>query len=151
MVDRHGLHPQLFPEDGPTYAMAPRAAEMYGVPMDPLPSLHPEPLVEDRTLTFGDLNLEVRHAPGHAPGHVVLIDHAARRVVGGDVLFRGSVGRTDLPGGDAETLAQSIERVLYTLPDDYTVWPGHGPETTIGEEKAGNPFVNAAGSGMMQR
>ena len=151
MVDRHGLHPQLFPEDGPTYAMAPRAAEMYGVPMDPLPSLHPEPLVEGRTLTFGDLNLEVRHAPGHAPGHVVLIDHAARRVVGGDVLFRGSVGRTDLPGGDAETLAQSIERVLYTLPDDYTVWPGHGPETTIGEEKAGNPFVNAAGSGMMQR
>ena len=151
MVGRHGLHPQLFPEDGPTYEMAPRAAEMYGVPMDPLPSLHPEPLVEGRTLTFGDLNLEVCHAPGHAPGHVVLIDHAARRVVGGDVLFRGSVGRTDLPGGDAEALAQSIERVLYTLPDDYAVWPGHGPETTIGEEKAGNPFVNAAGSGMMQR
>ena len=70
--------------------------------------------------------------------------------MGGDVLFRGSVGRTDLPGGDAPTLARSIETVLYALPDDRVVWPGHGPATTIGEEKAANPFVNGAGTGMMQ-
>ena len=71
-------------------------------------------------------------------------------MVGGDVLFRGSVGRTDLPGGDAATLARSISSVLYALSDDMEVWPGHGPTTTIGEERASNPFVNGAGTGMMQ-
>ena len=151
MVERYGLYPRLLAEDGPTYSMGPKAAELYGVPMDPLPDLDPEPLRDGDTLRFGALELEVRHAPGHAPGHVVFIDHATRNVVGGDVLFRGSVGRTDLPGGDAATLARSIEEVLFALPEDYTVWPGHGPETSIGEEKAGNPFVNAAGTGMMQR
>ena len=151
MVERYGLHPRLLPEDQPTYGMAPRAAEMYGVPMDALPELDPAPLEADATLRFGTLDLEVRHTPGHAPGHVVFIDHAGRAVVGGDVLFKGSVGRTDLPGGDAQALATSIAEVLYALPDDYRVWPGHGPETCIGDEKEGNPFVNAAGTGMMQR
>ena len=133
-----------------TYAMAPRAAELYGVPMDPLPELDPEPLVDGSELVFGDLRLTVQWTPGHAPGHVVFVEENGVNVVGGDVLFRGSVGRTDLPGGDAPTLARSIETVLYALPDDRVVWPGHGPTTTIGEEKAANPFVNGAGTGMMQ-
>jgi glyoxylase-like metal-dependent hydrolase (beta-lactamase superfamily II) len=71
-------------------------------------------------------------------------------VVGGDVLFRESVGRTDLPGGDARGLALSITREMYTLPDDYQVFPGHGEPTTIGHERRFNPFVNAAGSGLLQ-
>ena len=72
-------------------------------------------------------------------------------MIGGDVLFQGSIGRTDLPEGDPGVLRKSIEEVLYTLPDHYTVVPGHGPTTTIGAERAANPFVNAAGSGMLQQ
>jgi glyoxylase-like metal-dependent hydrolase (beta-lactamase superfamily II) len=82
---------------------------------------------------------------------VVFVDDSAARVIGGDVLFQGSIGRTDLPGGNASQLAKSIEQVLYTLPDHYTVVPGHGPATSIGVERAGNPFVNAMGTGMLQR
>ena len=151
MAERYGLHPRLHPADRDTYLMAPRAAELYGVPMDPLPPLHEEALRVGESIRFGALELEVRFTPGHAPGHVVFVDHAARAVVGGDVLFRGSVGRTDLPGGDAPRLVDSIQTAVYTLPDDYTVQGGHGSATTIGEEKQSNPFVNAAGTGMMQR
>ena len=150
MKNRYGLLPRLHPEDRITYEMAPRAGEMYGVPMDVLPELHPDPLEDGEVLEFGSLTLTVRWTPGHAPGHVVFIDEVGGHVVGGDVLFRGSVGRTDLPGGDAATLVRSISSVLYALPDDMEVWPGHGPTTTIGEEQASNPFVNGAGTGMMQ-
>ena len=95
------------------------------------------------TVSFGNTTLEVRFTPGHAPGHVVLYHAPTQVVIGGDVLFRGSIGRTDLPGGDFDTLARSIRHQLYTLPDAVTVYPGHGPETTIGFEKANNPFVPA--------
>jgi glyoxylase-like metal-dependent hydrolase (beta-lactamase superfamily II) len=118
--------------------------------MDPLPELG-QPLDEHHILQCGEQSLEWRFTPGHAPGHVVFICHAERWVVGGDVLFRGSVGRTDLPGCNPKELVSSIENQLYSLPDDYTVWPGHGPSTTVGEEKLTNPFVNGAGTGMMQR
>lgn len=150
MMERYGLQPMMLEEDRPTYEMAPRAAELYGVPMDPLPAWHPEPLRAGQSWPSGTLTLEVRWTPGHAPGHVVFVDHEGGRVIGGDVLFAGSVGRTDLPGGDPDQLAQSIERELYSLPDHYEVHPGHGPATTIGAEKASNPFVNAAGTGMIQ-
>jgi len=118
--------------------------------MDPLPELG-QPLDEQHIIQCGEESLEWRFTPGHAPGHVVFICHAERWVVGGDVLFRGSVGRTDLPGCNPKELVSSIENQLYSLPDDYTVWPGHGPSTTVGEEKLTNPFVNGAGTGMMQR
>ncbi len=148
--DRWGLSPCLHPLDRPTYDQAPRAASVYGVPMDPLPELG-QPLDEQHSIQCGEESLEWRFTPGHAPGHVVFICHAERWVVGGDVLFRGSVGRTDLPGCNPKELVSSIENQLYSLPDDYTVWPGHGPSTTVGEEKLTNPFVNGAGTGMMQR
>lgn len=151
MFERFGLSPRLHPLDHLTYSMAPRAAELYGVGLDSLPPLHEEPLTDGGTLEFGQLRLQVRLAPGHSPGHVVFIDSVAARVIGGDVLFQGSIGRTDLPGGDADTLASSIVDVLYVLPDHYTVVPGHGPATTIGVERAGNPYVNGAGSGLLQR
>ena len=151
MVDRFGLRPRMHDLDRETYAMAPRAAELYGVPMDPLPEPLEAGFEDGESLKFGDLELEVRFTPGHAPGHVVFIDSAGRRIIGGDVLFQGSIGRTDLPGGDPAVLRRSIEEVLYALPEDYSVVPGHGPITDIGAERRNNPFVNAAGTGMLQR
>jgi hydroxyacylglutathione hydrolase len=93
-------------------------------------------------ITFGNSELEVRFVPGHAPGHVAFVNHADRFVIGGDVLFRGSVGRTDFPLSDFDTLARSIRTQLYTLPDDYIVYPGHMRTTTVGLEKRTNPFVS---------
>lgn len=98
-------------------------------------------LAAGQTITFGNTELEVRFVPGHAPGHVAFVNHADRFVIGGDVLFRGSVGRTDLPLGDFETLVHSIRTQLYTLSDEYVVYAGHMGTTTIGQEKKTNPFV----------
>ncbi|PWJ58760.1 glyoxylase-like metal-dependent hydrolase (beta-lactamase superfamily II) [Dyadobacter jejuensis] len=92
-------------------------------------------------VAFGNTRLEVRFVPGHAPGHVAFIDHPSHTVIGGDVLFRQSIGRTDLPGGDMNTLLMSIRKQLFTLPDDYTVYAGHMEPTTIGFEKKHNPFL----------
>ncbi|HAZ62126.1 MAG TPA: MBL fold metallo-hydrolase [Armatimonadetes bacterium] len=86
----------------------------------------------------GHLNFEVRYVPGHSPGSVAL--YIPGHVFAGDVLFSGSIGRTDLPGGDHDLLMQSIREQLMTLPDATVVWPGHGPATTIGEERQNNPF-----------
>lgn len=98
-------------------------------------------LEEASAITVGNLTLDVLHCPGHTPGHVVLVNHEAKLVIAGDVLFKGSIGRTDFPKGDMETLLNSIQNKLFTLGDDYQVIPGHGPTTTIGHEKATNPFV----------
>lgn len=94
-------------------------------------------------IAVGDEELEVRFTPGHAPGHVVFVHHAGRMVFAGDTLFRDSIGRYDLPGADGPTLFQSIRTQLFSLPDDFTVYPGHGPATTIGYEREHNPFVGA--------
>ncbi len=98
------------------------------------------PLVPGRPLRFGRQELEIAHTPGHSPGSVTLIDHAGRRAFVGDLVFAGSVGRTDLPGGDFETLLESIRRVILPLPDDYQLLPGHGPFTSVGVERVSNPF-----------
>jgi len=105
----------------------------------------------DRTLQEGErfnaagIELEVLETPGHSVGHIVLVCKQAQpwRVFGGDVLFAGSIGRTDFPDGSFETLCRAIHEKLFTLPDDTIVYPGHGPETTIGREKRTNPFVGA--------
>ena len=117
---------------------------------------HPLPhplldLVPGEMISCGDLALEIRFVPGHAPGHVALVCREHGWVLGGDVLFQGSIGRTDLPGSVPRDLRESIEREMYTLPDDMVVWPGHGGSTTIGAEKRSNPFVNASGTGLLQR
>jgi glyoxylase-like metal-dependent hydrolase (beta-lactamase superfamily II) len=95
------------------------------------------------TLTLAGITLEVRETPGHSAGHVVFICHEAEFVLGGDVLFAGSIGRTDFPDGSMDTLARSIRQQLYTLPEQMHVLPGHGPPTTIGQEMRTNPFVPA--------
>ncbi len=93
------------------------------------------------TLEIGKLKLEVRHCPGHTPGHIVLVEENERAVFTGDCLFSGTIGRTDLPGGDHEQLIDSIKENILSLGDDFTVYCGHGPETSVGREKAGNPFL----------
>jgi hydroxyacylglutathione hydrolase len=96
-------------------------------------------LAEGDRVTFGDIALTVLHTPGHTPGGISF--HTDRCVFVGDALFYGSIGRTDFPGGDYDTLIASIRTKLFTLDDDTTVYTGHGPATTIGQEKRNNPFV----------
>ncbi len=106
------------------------------------PIREPDEFLEHgQSIQVGEETLEVRFTPGHAPGHVVFIHHDSRQVFGGDTLFQGSIGRFDLPMADGPTLLQSIREQLLTLPDDYTVYPGHGPATTIGAERATNPYI----------
>ena len=98
-------------------------------------------LAEGDSFQFGNVKLDVIFVPGHAPGHVAFVNHADRYVIGGDVLFRGSIGRTDFPYCNHADLIDSIRTQFFTLPDDYTVYPGHMESTTIGQEKRTNPFV----------
>jgi hydroxyacylglutathione hydrolase len=95
---------------------------------------------EGDVITFGKQILRVLFVPGHSPGHVAFYSEEARAIIAGDVLFHNSIGRTDLPGGNYETLIQSIHQQFFKLPDEVIVYPGHGPETTIGYEKKTNPF-----------
>src|ERR1700752_3892410 len=96
---------------------------------------------DGQTYDVGELKFEVLHCPGHTPGHVVLYERKERKVFVGDVLFAGSIGRADLPGGSMEQLLDSIRNKLLTLDDDVTVYSGHGPLTTIGEGRLTNPFL----------
>lgn len=124
--------------DLPLLRSLPDQGRMFGVPFPASPE--PDRLLEHGdTIEFGSRVFEVRHAPGHSPGHVVLVTQGVALV--GDVLFAGSVGRTDLPGGSMSQLLKSIRTQLLTLPDDTVVYSGHGPETTIGEERNSNPFL----------
>jgi hydroxyacylglutathione hydrolase len=102
-------------------------------------------LKEGDVITFGKQSLNVLFVPGHAPGHVAFYNEREKIVIAGDVLFYNSIGRTDLPGGDYDTLITSIHEKLFTLPDDVIVYPGHGPETSIGFEKRTNPFCALVG------
>jgi hydroxyacylglutathione hydrolase len=99
---------------------------------------------DGQTYDVGELQFKVLHCPGHTPGHVVLYAPKQQKVFVGDVLFAGSIGRTDLPGGSTEQLLDSIKNKLLTLDDDVTVYSGHGPLTTIGEERLTNPFLTGS-------
>jgi len=128
----------LHPADRFLYDATPAQARSFGIQVDSLPPPDHELAHGDR-LRLGDEQLEVRFAPGHSPGSVCLVGDGY--VVAGDVLFQGSIGRTDLPGGDFDTLITSIREQLLTLPDETRVLSGHGPPTTIGEERRTNPFL----------
>ena len=117
-------------------------AMLFGMRIDP----GPEPTIELKPgmrLHIGSFSLEVRHAPGHTPGHVVFYCPTQRVAFCGDVIFQGSIGRTDLPGGSYATLMHSIRTQILTLPDETRLLCGHGPETTVAAEKAHNPFLHA--------
>ena len=134
----------LHPADLQLYGAAPMQAQMFGIRMEPLPPVDGE-LAEGGTVRFGECTLAVRFAPGHAPGHVILVGDGVALV--GDVIFNGSVGRTDLPGGDFGTLMRSIRAQVLTLPDETTLHTGHGPDTTVAHERRTNPFVTGVYGG----
>jgi len=133
----------------------------YGLPMQPLAmGIQPHQLAglgmeyadppkvtrnveHGETLEVGTLRIEVRHCPGHTLGHVVLVAHEERTVFTGDCLFSGTIGRTDLPGGNYEQLIESIMTNVLSLDDDFTICCGHGPDTTVGRERTSNPFLNS--------
>jgi hydroxyacylglutathione hydrolase len=139
IVQETGAPVSLHPADRPLYDAVPEQAAWFGLaPGAPLPAPDHE-LSHGMRLRVGTIDVDVRHAPGHSPGSVCFV--AAGVVLSGDVLFAGSIGRTDLPGGDFETLIASIERELLPLSDDTIVYSGHGPETSIGRERRTNPFL----------
>ncbi len=117
-------------------------APLFGFKIDP----GPEPtidLFQGQLLKLGHVEFEVRYTPGHTPGHCVFYVPSDKICFCGDLIFNGSVGRTDLPGGNWEALVHSIETQIYTLPDETRLLSGHGPETTVGKEKKSNPFVGS--------
>jgi hydroxyacylglutathione hydrolase len=116
-------------------------APLFGMRIDP----GPEPTIDlshGQILHLGKAVFEVRHTPGHTPGHVIFYCSSAEVVFCGDLIFQGSVGRTDLPGGDYNTLIHHIQEDILTLPDDTRLLSGHGPETTVGQERRTNPFLS---------
>jgi hydroxyacylglutathione hydrolase len=118
----------------------PTQAMMMGLRFGKVPAVDRH-IEDDEVLEVGGLELKALYTPGHAPGHLAFYLESEGLVLSGDALFAGSVGRTDLFGGDMELLLRSIDERLMTLPDGTRVLPGHGPETTIGEEQAHNPFL----------
>ncbi|HEY6162396.1 MAG TPA: MBL fold metallo-hydrolase [Bacteroidia bacterium] len=131
---------EIHKKDLPVLHSLMEVAHVYQLNAEP----SPEPvtfLEEGDTIKFGNSKLDILFCPGHCPGHVVFVCHDQKFVIGGDVLFYGSIGRTDLPGGHYQTLIDSIKNKLFPLGDDYTVYSGHGPETNIGFERRNNPFL----------
>lgn len=137
-ADATGAPVLLHADDAELYDAAPTQAQWFGMQMDALPPTDGE-LAPGDTLRFGDCSLDVRHTPGHAPGHVILNGDGVSVV--GDCVFAGSIGRTDLPGGSLEVLMNSIRTEILTLPDETVLYTGHGPETTVGHERVSNPFL----------
>jgi len=116
------------------------SANLYGLNASP----SPQPSVylnEGDKIKFGNSTLEIVFTPGHSPGSITFYNREQKIIIAGDVLFYGSIGRSDLPGGDSETLISSIKNKLFPLGDDFTVYSGHGPATTIGFERMNNPFL----------
>ena len=135
-----GLELYLHRGEEPVLRTAPQSGEQWGLPfMNYAGPLHF--LEEGDIVKLGDDELKVILAPGHSPASICFYCAQQRFLIGGDVLFRESIGRTDLPGGDHETLLSSIRNKLFVLPDDVVVYPGHGPETTIGYEREHNPYL----------
>lgn len=128
----------LHPLDRPVFDLAGRAAAVYGLPWEDQPAPNAE-FSDGQELALGDLRFTVLHTPGHAPGHVVI--HGAGVLLAGDLLFQGSIGRTDLPMADPRAMTRSLARVA-ALPPNTAVFPGHGPATAIGRELRANPFLN---------
>ncbi len=141
VIQATGVPLYLHPADRPLYDALPQQSAWLGLQ----PSVPPPPdeaLEDGMELMLAGLTFEVRHVPGHTPGHVAFVGHGVAVV--GDALFAGSIGRTDLPGGHTATLLASIRERLLTLPDETIVYPGHGPDTTIGRERRTNPFLTGA-------
>ncbi len=136
--DTYGIKLQIPKGEMPVLAMAARSAEMYGLNYSP----SPDPIFFDGDeLGLGNETFKILNVPGHSPGHVAFYNAASSIVLSGDALFKESIGRTDLPGGNMDTLLESIRKALFTLPEKTKVYAGHMEPTTIGHEKRYNPFL----------
>lgn len=131
---------EIHKEDLQTLHSLPQVSHLYGLNAEE--SVEPVNFLDEGDqVKFGNSVLDIVFTPGHSPGSICFISHTDKFVIGGDVLFYSSIGRTDLPGGDHQTLLTSIREKLFPLADDYAVFAGHGPATSIGFEKQNNPFV----------
>lgn len=130
----------LHPEALEMYQTFPDQAVRFGMVAEAQPEPTDE-LLHAQQFELGESAFDVRYAPGHAPGHVILVAEDTSIALVGDVVFQGSIGRTDLPGGDFQMLMRSIKSQVLTLPDHTVLYPGHGPPTTVGAERIGNPFL----------
>lgn len=144
LADEYICHILMHPEAVPMLEQAPANAARMGMRFRDVPGV--DRLLEDEeTLNVGGLQIKALYTPGHAPGHLAYYLESQNVVFTGDALFSESIGRTDLPGGDLDTLQQGIKSKLLTLPDKTVVYPGHGDKTTIGYERLHNPFLTAGG------
>lgn len=140
LVDEYACPVLMHAEAEPMLKQLPTQAMMMGLRFGKVPAV--DGYIEDEeTIEVGGLRLRALYTPGHAPGHLAFYEENEGLVLSGDALFAGSVGRVDLPGGSMKLLMRSIEERLLTLPDETLVYSGHGPRTTIGEERAHNPFL----------
>ncbi|MDA3952118.1 MAG: MBL fold metallo-hydrolase [Bacteroidales bacterium] len=139
LVNKYGVESIANKEDLPLLERSNDMAAAFGLDIQepPIPSRF---VNEGEEIKFGNTILLVKHVPGHSPGSIALYNEHEKFVIVGDVLFKGGIGRTDLPGGDYDTLIASINKKLFTLNDEVIVYPGHGESTTIGNEKSDNPF-----------
>lgn len=142
IYETYGLLPQFHELEVPILVEVQNYAPQMGFQYDVSP-IDETFLPAEGTVRFGEQTLQLIFAPGHSPGHLCFYHAGQGFLIGGDVLFRQSIGRTDLPGGNHQQLLDSIQQGIYTLPDETIVYPGHGPETTVGFEKQSNPFVRA--------
>jgi hydroxyacylglutathione hydrolase len=140
LVDEYACPVLMHAEAEPMLRQLPTQAMMMGMRFGKVPSVDRN-VEDEEILEVGDLSLRSLYTPGHAPGHLAFYAEEEGLVLSGDALFAGSVGRVDLPGGSMEVLMRSIEDRLLTLPDDTLVYSGHGPRTTIGNERTSNPFL----------
>lgn len=138
---RYGLKAEFHIGELTVMNSATTVAMMYGIPYINAPHIETY-IIDNQILKFGNEELICLLTPGHSPASLCYYNIKDRIIIGGDVLFEGSIGRTDLPGGDYNTLISSIRNRLLILPNDVTVYPGHGGLTTIGQEKLSNPFLN---------
>lgn len=138
---KYGLDVYLQETDLFTFRGSQMAANLYGIQGYIQPAEPNKLLKGDETLRFGEMEFQVLFTPGHSMGHVVYYNHEDGYVLNGDVIMKGSHGRTDLPGGDYPTLKKSILEKLFTLPDETVIYSGHGPETSVGLEKQINPIL----------
>jgi hydroxyacylglutathione hydrolase len=140
LVDEYSCPVLMHAEAEPMLEQLPTQALMMGLRFGKVPTVDRH-IGEGETLEVGGLRLRPLYTPGHAPGHLAFYIEEEGLVLSGDALFAGSVGRVDLPGGSMEVLMRSIQERLMTLPDETRVYPGHGPQTEIGSERAANPFL----------
>ena len=142
MASQFGLKLQVHPDDVFLLDNLPQQLQMFGfnTNVDYAPEIG-NYLKENDMVAFGEQKLKIIHVPGHSPGSIVFYNEKEKFAVVGDVLFNGSIGRTDLPGGNFDQLIEGIRTKLFTLPDDTEIYSGHGPKTTIGQEKKYNPFL----------